>query len=188
MIRKQLNKNKNRIFIFSILAISLCCAQGCDLLKSQESSESAPDTSTPVNSVDAPVMEQISSSSVILGQQQNYFDFSSKKDPFKPYIVAVNTPEGTSRKNANISNLPIHSYEVTQFRLLGVVLEANGNRAMVADPQGRGYVLKTGMTIGKNNGRVASITSGGVDVLEQYRDDSGKIRKERISIKLPRKQ
>ena len=188
MIRKKLNKNKNRIFIFSILAIFLCCAQGCDLLKSQESSESAPDTATPVNSTDAPVMEQISSSTAIPEQQQNHFDFSSKKDPFKPYIVAVNIPAGTSRKNTNISDLPIHSYEISQFRLLGVLLGGNGDRAMVADPQGRGYVLRTGMTIGKNNGRVASITSGGVDVLEQYRDDSGKIRKERISIKLPRKQ
>jgi len=188
MIRKTSNKNKNRIFIFSILAISLCCAQGCDFLKSQESSESAPDTVTQANSVDAPVMEQISSSSAIPGQQQNNFDFSSKKDPFKPYIAAVNIPTGASKRISDISNLPIHSYEISQFRLLGVVLGGNGDRAMVADPQGRGYVLRTGMTIGKNNGRVTSITSGGVDVVEQYRDDSGKIRKERISIKLPRKQ
>ena len=59
---------------------------------------------------------------------------------------------------------------------------------MVVDPNGKGYVLKTGMTIGKNVGRVTLISAGGVDVVEQFRDDNGRVRKEIIRITLPRKQ
>ncbi len=59
---------------------------------------------------------------------------------------------------------------------------------MVIDPNGKGYVLKIGMTIGKNDGRVMSITPNSVDVLEQFRDDNGRVRKEHIRISMPRKQ
>lgn len=83
--------------------------------------------------------------------------------------------------------LPIHSFDVSQFRLIGVVTGGKDNRAMVVDPNGRGYVLKVGMTVGKNLGRVTAINAGGVDVLEQFRDDNGKVRKENIRIALPRK-
>jgi type IV pilus assembly protein PilP len=59
---------------------------------------------------------------------------------------------------------------------------------MVVDPNGKGYVLKPGMTIGKNDGRIATINIHGVDVVEQFKDDSGRVRKENIRITLPRKQ
>jgi type IV pilus assembly protein PilP len=59
---------------------------------------------------------------------------------------------------------------------------------MVVDPNGKGYVLKQGMTIGKNEGTITLITSAGFDVVEQFRDDSGKIRKETINVLLPKKQ
>ena len=44
------------------------------------------------------------------------------------------------------------------------------------------------LTIGKNDGRVKAINSSGVDVVEQFKDDSGRVRKENIRITLPRKQ
>lgn len=59
---------------------------------------------------------------------------------------------------------------------------------MVTDPNGKGYVLRVGMTIGKNSGKIVSITSSGIDVLEQFRDDNGRVRKENIKLTLPRKQ
>jgi type IV pilus assembly protein PilP len=59
---------------------------------------------------------------------------------------------------------------------------------MVTDPEGKGYVLKVGMLIGKNDGRIVSISTSGVEVLEQFKDDSGRVRKEHIKLSLPRKQ
>lgn len=84
--------------------------------------------------------------------------------------------------------MPIHSFDVGKFKLIGIIIGGRENQAMVTDPNGKGYVIKVGMTIGNSNGKITSITSSGVDVLEQFTDDNGRVRKENIKITLPRKQ
>lgn len=129
-----------------------------------------------VSSVKLPVVKSNSSQ----------FDFSGKKDPFKPFVSVK--PVAVSGSKPVLDSLPIHSFDVSQFRMIGIVTGAKENQAMVVDPNGKGYVLKLGMTIGKNDGRITAITSNGVDVLEQFKDDNGRVRKENIRITLPRKQ
>ncbi len=121
--------------------------------------------------------------------QANQLDFSAKKDPFKPYIsVKVATSAELSKlKRDNKPLLPIHSFDVSQFRLIGTVTDSKGNKAMVVDPAGKGYVLRVGMTIGKNEGKITRIDTSGVDVVEQFHDDNNKMRKESIRIPLLRK-
>lgn len=115
----------------------------------------------------------------------NQMDFSAKKDPFKPYvIVKVASPADVSKLKPV---LPLHSYDVSQFRLIGTVTDVKGNKAMVVDPAKKGYVLRIGMIIGKNEGKVVRIDSSGVDVVEQFRDENNKVRKETIRIPLLRK-
>lgn len=120
----------------------------------------------------------------------NQFDFSNKKDPFKPFVAVKSEPLNTAEaiKKAKRNSLPIHSFDVGQFKLIGIITGGRENRAMVTDPAGKGYVLRVGMLIGKNDGKVVAITSNGVDILEQFRDDSGRLRKENIKLTLPRKQ
>ncbi|MFZ4855444.1 MAG: pilus assembly protein PilP [Desulfuromonadaceae bacterium] len=120
----------------------------------------------------------------------NQFDFSNKKDPFRPFIVVKSEPKRSydTIKKAQHDSLPIHSFDVNQFKLIGIVSGVRDNKAMVTDPGGKGYVLKVGMTIGKNDGRIVLITANGVDVVEQFKDESGKTRKETIKLTLPRKQ
>ena len=90
-------------------------------------------------------------------------------------------------RNARRNFLPIHSFDVSQFKLIGIITAGNEKRVMVTDPTGKGYVLKRGMLIGRNNGKVISITSNGVDILEHFRDDNGRVRKHNIKLTLPRK-
>ena len=119
----------------------------------------------------------------------NQLDFSSKKDPFKPYAsVKVTSPAELAKQRREMKPLlPIHSFDVSQFKLIGVVADPKGNKAMVVDPAGKGYVLKLGMTIGKNEGKITRIDTSGVDVVEQFQDDNNKVRKETIRIPLLRK-
>ena len=118
------------------------------------------------------------------------FDFSNKKDPFKPFIVVKVESQRSSEslKKEQHDSLPIHSFDVSQFKLIGIVTGGKENRAMVTDPGGKGYVLKVGMLIGKNDGKVVLINANGVDVVEQFKDEHGKTRKETINLTLPRKQ
>ncbi len=119
----------------------------------------------------------------------NQYDFSTKKDPFKPFAVVKvqTTAEGATGKRAAKDALPIHNYDVSQFKLVGIVTDARGNRAMVVDPTGKAYVLKTGMTIGKGEGKVSKIATNMVEVIEEFHDENGKKRHETIKIPLLRK-
>jgi type IV pilus assembly protein PilP len=166
-------------------------AQGCK--KSEQSPAPVPPVAHTPGSVkrpEKPVQQQITSSVNLNTASRNQFDFSSKKDPFKPYIVAkiVAVPLSKKIKRTSRLALPIHSFDVNQFKLIGIITGGKENQAMVTDPNGKGYVINVGMTIGKNEGRIMSITSSGVNVLEQFVDDNGRVRKEYIKINLPRKQ
>lgn len=188
MTRNLLQLN-NRFYAATALLGIAALTFGCSK-KDQPSTVAPPAAAPVVQQLAKPVQKPISSTVKLapppLGNQ---FDFSSKKDPFKPFVVAKSAiaPTPSDLKKALREGLPIHSFDVSQFKLIGVVTGGKENQAMVVDPNGKGYVLKTGMSIGKNDGRITSITTGGVDVLEQFKDDNGRVRRENIRITLPRK-
>lgn len=191
-MKKLLQKNsKSPLIIAVILCTLLLCA--CNKEKQQTPVPAVPQSPKPTAAVVVPpksVQKQASSALRIPQASANQFDFSNKKDPFKPF-VAVKVETKTSPeliKKALRNSLPIHSFDVSQFKLIGIITGGRENQAMVTDPGGKGYVLKVGMLIGKNDGKVVSINSSGVVVLEQFKDDSGRVRKENIKLTLPRKQ
>lgn len=174
-----------------MLVVGLVCA----LLFSACSKEQAPAPAPaqPVKTAAVPpkpVQKQASSALHLPTPPVNQFDFSNKKDPFKPFVAVKAEPKNTpeARKKALRNALPIHSFDVSQFKLIGIVTGGRENQAMVTDPSGKGYVLKVGMTIGKNDGKITSISSNGVSILEQFKDDNGRVRKENIKLTLPKKQ
>jgi type IV pilus assembly protein PilP len=187
MIRNLRNNSRIIATIF-LAACMMMSASGCK----KEGPAPAPAAAPATPAAQQPAVQKAVSSSVKLAPalSGNQFDFSTKKDPFKPFLsVKTILPKSAEeQRKALIDSLPIHSYDVSQFRLIGVVTGAKENQAMVVDPSGKGYVLKQGMTIGKNEGRITLINATGVDVLEQFKDDNGRVRKENIKITLPRKQ
>jgi type IV pilus assembly protein PilP len=128
-----------------------------------------------------PVQKQVSTAVQAVPQRT---DFASKKDPFKPFVVAPKVPVAAKTGS---SVLPILAYDVTQFRLIGIIAGLKESRAMAVDPAGKAYVLKEGMHLGKNDGRITRITNSYVEVTEQYREDSGKLKTHVVRITLPRK-
>ena len=187
MIRNLLLKNR----IILVCCAALVCILGFSGCK-KEQQPSAP----PVQKAKAlpvppkPLQKPVSSALRLPPAPTNQFDFSSKKDPFKPYVMVKAAPvqSAEDRKKTLSDLLPIHSMDVSQFKLIGVITGGKENQAMVTDTGGKGYVLKVGMTIGKNNGKVISISTSGVEVVEQFKDENGRVRKENIKLTLPRKQ
>ena len=186
MIKKlfQINSHSSMIVVVFVCVL---LSTACDKKQPQLP---LPVSSQPVKAVIKPVQKQASSVSRIPAPVVNQFDFSSKKDPFKPFLVVKVEPKNSpdAVRKTQRSALPIHSFDVSQFKLIGIITGGRENQAMVTDPGGKGYVLKVGMLIGKNDGRIVSISSNGVDILEQFRDDNGRVRKENIKLTLPRKQ
>lgn len=181
------SKNNRKLLLIT-LVLGLLYFGGCN--KNEPPVQPSLPAPSSVQKQQKKVQNQISSSLKLNAPPVSQFDFSTKKDPFKPYGIIKKVPVVTAdklRHNQRLG-LPIHSFDVSQFKLIGIVSSSKGSQAMVTDPNGKGYVLKVGMTIGKNEGRIMSITSNGIEVLEQFRDDNGRVRKEHIKISLPRKQ
>ena len=171
-------------FLVPVLAVVLLVGGGCN------KKQPLPPPAVPPVAIQPKTVVQKPVSSVSLAPAQtSKLDFSVRKDPFKPYITTkATTPADLAKQKREMKPvLPLHSFDVSQFRLIGTVSDPKGNKAMVVDPAGKGYVLKAGMTIGKNEGKIVRIDTTGVDVVEQFRDDNSKIRKETTRIPLLRK-
>ncbi len=134
----------------------------------------------------APVQKQVSSLKGDRNQTANY-DFAKKKDPFKPFIEPAASPKQVPEIRKSRDALPIQSYDVTNFKVSGIIVGLRENSALVVDPTGKGYVVKQGMQIGNNNGYINRITPTSLEVIEQFRDDRGHVQKRTVKLTLPQK-
>ncbi len=170
-----------------VISVSMFSA-GCD--KGGIPGQQPAQTAAEVPKVTKPVQKQESSARP-LATAAISFDFSKKKDPFKPLAIAAPTVKAVGSKSGklgNLSNLPINSFDVTQFKVIGIITGLKENRAMIVDPNGKSYVIKVGTTVGLNEGRVSRINAASIEVTEQFTDDSGKKRKQVVKLNLPKKQ
>jgi type IV pilus assembly protein PilP len=133
-----------------------------------------------------PVQKQASS---VKSELTPSMDFIAKKDPFKPFVTAepaVKAPKVALSKAADL--LPIQSFEVTKFKVSGIIAGLQENKALLVDPAGKGYVVKEGMLIGNNDGRITRITASSVEVVERYRANNGKLHTRKTVISLSKKK
>jgi len=179
-------RNNNRLPVALILVAMFLASPGCG------KKESPPPAAPPVKAAPSaapavPVQQQVSSA-MQSGPAAMSTDFVSRKDPFKPLVSdAKNATQGV-RRNRLGQALPILNYDLSQFKVTGIIVGLKENRAQVVDPTGRPYVVKAGMEIGRNLGRITRITPAYVEVFESYRDDSGKLVKNTVRLALPKKQ
>jgi len=76
-----------------------------------------------------------------------------KRDPFTPLIQQVNKEIKKPRKISG----PLEKFELSQFRLLAMLIVQGTPRAMVKAPDGKSYTIKPGDLIGPNGGVVKRI-------------------------------
>lgn len=114
-------------------------------------------------------------------------DFSSMKDPFKPYAALV-VGQSAPKKNRFGQIIPILNFDLSQFSVKGIIIGLKENTALIVDPTGKPYVVKRGMEIGRNEGKITKITPTFIEVFEQYRDEAGKLKKNTTKLMLPKKE
>jgi len=107
---------------------------------------------------------------------------AGKADPFKPFIQL--TPIKTSTKS--IPQTPLQNYEVSQLKLVAIISTPEGNIALVEDSTGKGYFLKEGTWVGKNDGKVTKILIDRVIIEEIHQDISSQTKKNEIKLFLHR--
>ena len=105
---------------------------------------------------------------------------------FAPIAAAPAKTEQPGKPASDL--LPIQSFEVSKFKVSGIIAGLKENRALLIDPNGKGYVVQQGMLIGSNNGRIIKITAASVEVLESFKEDNGRVRKRKIVLTLAKKR
>jgi type IV pilus assembly protein PilP len=134
-----------------------------------------------------PVVQQPHSSAGTPLPSASATDFSTMKDPFKPY-AALTVGSSAPKKNRFGQIIPILNYDLSQFSAKGIIIGLKENTALIVDPTGKPYVVKRGMVIGRNEGKITKITPTYIEVFEQYRDEAGKLKKNTTKLMLPKKE
>ena len=99
------------------------------------------------------------------------YDPMGKPDPFKPFILAKVQEEVGSRERQRILT-PLQKMPLSEIQsgLKAIVWGQLGNKALVEDATGKGYVVKEGTYVGQNDGIVKKIYEDRI-VVEEYRRD-----------------
>jgi Tfp pilus assembly protein PilP len=109
------------------------------------------------------------------------YDPVGKPDPFKPFIQlsAKEIPKG-------LRLTPLQKYDISQLKLVAIIIAPEGNIALVEDSLGKGYFVRKGTLIGKNDGKVKKILIDKVIIEEVYQDVVGQTKVNEISLLLHR--
>ena len=89
----------------------------------------------------------------------NHFAYSPKgrRDPFKPLIQEKQKVAKKIKGRPDKFKGPLEKFELSQYRLIALMVVKGIPRAMVKAPDGKSYTVKVGEYIGMNDGFVKRI-------------------------------
>jgi len=114
-------------------------------------------------------------------EREYIFNPEKMLDPFRPIeaVIAAQSAKPDSKEAALLP--PLQRMELSQLKLVAVVMAGNNTRALVEDSTGMGYIISLGTLMGTRQGQVKSIIPDKVEVLEEVQDFRG-VKKTRISV------
>jgi type IV pilus assembly protein PilP len=109
------------------------------------------------------------------------YDPAGKRDPFRSFVLETAKTQRTERG-------PLEQFDLSQLALVAVVWNVGNPRALVQDPSGRGYIVREGTPIGKNDGLVTRIDDAMLIVKESYVDYLGERTEKDIEMRVRQSQ
>lgn len=114
-----------------------------------------------------------------LPDMTDIYDSEGKIDPFVSLFTDRPIEESTKKKEHDyeLSSVEMHltKIDLSQLKLVGIISAEDGNKALVEEVSGKGYVIKKGMFIGVNSGRIEEILKDKVVVKEESENIFGKV-------------
>lgn len=107
----------------------------------------------------------------------NTYSAKGRFDPFKPLFT--DEPEQTVvpsvlvKKKKRTPQTPLEKVALSQLKLTAILRMPQGNRALVEDATGKGYVVKKGTYMGLNAGQVIKIDEDRVLIEEEIQNMVG---------------
>ena len=116
------------------------------------------------------------------------YDPKGRFDPFEPlFKEEPEAPVAQSKKSERkhrIPQTPLERIALSQLKLSAIIRAPSGNRALVEDATGKGYVVTNGTYIGLNSGKVVQITKDRVIVEEEIENVLGELTLKNSELKL----
>jgi type IV pilus assembly protein PilP len=118
---------------------------------------------------------------------QKPYNPAGKIDPFEPLFKEKPQLTQVKRKiKKRTPRTPLEKIDLSQLRLVGIVMAASGNKALVEEASGKGYIIKRGTYIGLNSGKVVDIQKDTIVIKEEIEDVLGKVIVRNKEIRLPK--
>ncbi|MBI5552528.1 MAG: pilus assembly protein PilP [Desulfobacterales bacterium] len=115
------------------------------------------------------------------------YDAEGRFDPFEPLFKEQQTQSMSSSKDKRskrIPQTPLEKVALAQLKVTAIIRASSGNRALVEDATGKGYVVKVGTYMGLNSGQVVRIDNDRVLVEEEIENIAGELTVENQELKL----
>ncbi len=104
------------------------------------------------------------------------YSLTDKINPFIPLVqtrVSATIPVNKEEKKPTRTLTPLEKFDLSQIRLVAVVMAESGKIAMVEEASGKGYVVRVGTYIGKGGGTVVQILTDRIVINETITDFRG---------------
>ena len=116
------------------------------------------------------------------------YSAKNRVDPFEPLLreeaAQAAVAKLTAKKRAPQG--PLEMIDLGQLKLVAVIAAPTGNRALVEEATGKGYILRAGTFVGLNSGKVVDISLDKILVEEEFEDVYGKTILQKKEITLPK--
>ena len=103
------------------------------------------------------------------------YNVEDKIDPFASIFGDGVSALDDQKDKKRVPLTPIEKVDLSELKLVGIIFAPSGNKALVEDVSGKGFVIKKGTRIGINFGKVIKILKNSVVVKEEAESILGQI-------------
>ncbi len=108
-----------------------------------------------------------------------------RRDPFLS-VIALSKQKLQKKRKKNLN--PLQNYDVTDFKLLGIVYDGQKYYASVLLPDGKAFTVTKGMTVGLYNGKIIEISDNKLVVREYVMNYRGELKPKDTILKLRKEE
>ncbi len=117
-------------------------------------------------------------------QTTGTYNPTGRFDPFEPLFKESPQAAASTATRKRTAQTPLEQVALGQLKLSAIIRAPSGNRALVEDAAGKGYVVQKGTYIGLNSGQVVQIEKDRLVVEEEVENILGGLTVQTTELKL----
>jgi len=116
-------------------------------------------------------------------------DIESLRDPFASYLalVASRGRQSLAERQSRLASRArevLETFDLATLKLVATMRMGEDRVGMIEDGTGKGYIVRRGNYMGKNNGRIEKITDSSLYLVEQILNPAGDIVDRQVTLTL----